>query len=225
MVKMSIGEMMKEAESVDYPYLWEHAAANEFLNLSKSDLEKNEALKIFLLFLMCNENKDVKEIAKKAAKKHGYFSAKEIYDELSEEGKKKLAEKIDTYCKSEYWGKRCRAIEAIVALNLVDFIAEVVKLCADPDPNVRERAIEAVEELGKSVVLGEVTAEKEQLDILINSLTKSNNPDHKALAERLICLRDEDSSTNGNADEAFMRRGKEQKPREKVRNSKPKRLS
>ncbi len=49
-------------------------------------------------------------------------------------------EKIDTYCKSDVWEKKCIAIEAIVALKLIDLTDEVFGLCNDRNEDVRKKS-------------------------------------------------------------------------------------
>ncbi len=166
--------------------------------------EMTDDLKAIELLLMLDWNKSVREAAYEVAKGHGFSSPQEIYDELGENGRKKVRKSIKAYSKSADWEKRYIAIKAIVALNLVDLVDRLVELCADRDLDVRERALKGIKELGEKIASRKVAAKREHLDILINFFSeKRKDSDCQRLAAQLICLKDEFNSTQINAEGAF----------------------
>ncbi len=180
----------------------------------------DEDLEVATILLMCDENKVVRKKIKRPYSLMPWVR----YKKLNEKGKKKLVERIKTYCKGDVWEKKCIAIEAIVALKLIDLTDEVFGLCNDRNEVVRKKVLVAIEKLGKKVVAGKVVAKEEDIEKLTTFFSKSNNPNHKALAEQLIFLRYKHKSTEIDYKDVFGRRvEKKEETKRKLEDSEPKR--
>ncbi len=105
-----------------------------------------DELKVGLILLMCDGDENVRKAAKKAAESFGYYSEKELYNDLTEDGKALLSKKIEDYAEKEY-GYQWVAVRAIKELGLD--LPEVLSKFANYGNRVlRTEAIDAMRVVG-----------------------------------------------------------------------------
>ncbi len=167
------------------------------------------------------------------AKLHGYLHPRDLYTKLRRQDQRKIIEEIKDLLEStirmdkpitrilcprlgvDFNTIRTRkayiGINLIVNLRLVELMDTLVDHIYGGWHHwnyAKEKAYKAIEQIGEDILAGKVAAQEKHLNKTINLLTKSNNPDHKALAERLTAyLRNKDKSTKINRDGVFRRVG------------------